>query len=146
MTQTGRKTKLTSELQKQICDLIKRGNYTKTACLAVGIDESCYYKWIKRGEEAKTGIYFQFVQSIKRVQEEAKVRYLERIREAADNGNWTAAAWFLERKYPDEWGKKEKHTLEGKMEQKHSGKIDLNIDLRKLSDAELEKIYQNSKE
>ncbi len=31
----------------------------------------------------------------------------------ASKDSWQAAAWFLERKYPDEYGKKNKYTLSG---------------------------------
>jgi hypothetical protein len=36
-----------------------------------------------------------------------KSKHLENISRAGDTGNWTASAWILERKFPEEFGKKD---------------------------------------
>jgi len=99
------KTKLTPELQEQIIKIIKAGNYIKTACEAVGIDESTFYKWGKRAGK-KEEPYFQFFQSVKRAESEAIIRNVITIQNAAKK-SWQAAAWFLERKDYERWGRKE---------------------------------------
>ena len=110
----ARPTKLTPELQKDICDIISRGNYAKTACEYVDITEATYYDWKNKGEKAKSGKFFEFLKSIKKAEATARVLYLEVIRKAANDGTWQAAGWFLERKYPDEWGRKERTEITGK--------------------------------
>jgi hypothetical protein len=93
------------ELVEQLIKYIKAGNYIKTACEAVGIDESTFYKWGKRAEK-KEEPYFQFFQSIKRAESEAIIRNVITIQSAAKR-KWQAAAWFLERKDYERWGRKE---------------------------------------
>ena len=39
--------------------------------------------------------------------------HLTRINQASRAGAWQASAWFLERKYPDRWGRKDKVQHEG---------------------------------
>jgi hypothetical protein len=98
-------TKYNDEIVNELIKYIKAGNYIKTACEAVGIDESTFYKWGKRAEK-KEEPYFQFFQSIKRAESEAIIRNVITIQNAAKR-NWTAAAWFLERKDYERWGRKE---------------------------------------
>jgi len=117
------KTKLTPELQEEILNLIRAGNYVKDACLAVGIDESTYYKWIKRGEKAKSGIYFQFVQSTKKARAFARALRVEKITDAMEE-NWQAAAWWLERTDPEHWGRRSRVDLEGQVDSKVKGEVE----------------------
>lgn len=74
--------KLTEDLIKKICDIVSEGNYYKTAALAVGISEKTFYNWKKRGEEAKSGIYWSFLERIRSAENvglENKIRDTRRI-------------------------------------------------------------------
>jgi transposase len=111
-----RKQKLKTELQEMICNLIKRGVYIEVACEAVGIAKSTFYRWLARGENEASGIYRDFSNAIKKAEAESHILYLDMIRKAAPDC-WQAAAWYLERKYPHMWGRKERqegaqHTAE----------------------------------
>lgn len=101
-------TKFNPETCHKIIQAIKQGNYQKTAAALAGIDESTYYRWVERGKEAKSGKYCEFYKSIKKAEEFAKAYYLQQIREAAESKkHWQAAAWYLERKFPDEFGRRQ---------------------------------------
>ena len=52
--------------------------------------------------------YREFRESIKRAEAVAEVLAVARIRQAADNGTWQAASWFLERKHGERWGRNDK--------------------------------------
>jgi len=109
MAKAGRKTKLTPTLCDQLCKHIENGNYAKTACLLVGISEETYYKWKKKGEESKSGKYVEFLESIKKAEKKADAKLVSIILAASEKHpmNWTAAAWLLERRNPEEWGNRE---------------------------------------
>jgi len=110
---TGRKTKLTPELIERICEFIVKGNYISTACKTVGISESTYYGWLKRAEEGDTGIFVQFAKAAKQAEAQAEAELLAIVREAATTDkNWLAAMTFLERRYPERWGRKDRHQVE----------------------------------
>ena len=106
------KCKLTDSAQKTICDFIRRGNRQEAAAGAAGIDRVTFWRWMKKGEEANSGIFRNFCNAVKKAEEEAETLYVERIATAAAQGNWTAAAWWLERKMPEAWGKRDKLHLE----------------------------------
>ena len=113
------KTKLTPEIQEKIIGYIKAGNYIATACKAVGIYKSTYYRWVQRGTKAlwleekgekvleSEEIYYNFCNSIKKAKAKAEMQSVSLIRIAGID-NWQAAAWWLERTNWKKWGKKDK--------------------------------------
>ena len=110
----GRPTKLTPELQQSVIDLLRRGNYLETTALAVGVDKATIRLWLSKGKKAKTGIYKRFYAAVRRALSEAEVLDVDTIRKAAAS-DWRAAAWRLEHRYPQRWGKiKTKHEVTGK--------------------------------
>jgi len=107
----GRKSKLTKELIKEASKMVAAGNYIKDVYPILGIDESTWYRWLKEGERAKSGIKREFYKAIKKAEKDAIARNVALIQRAAQEGNWQAAAWWLERKYFEDWGRKDKVDL-----------------------------------
>ena len=108
----GRPTKLTPELSKQICDYVRMGNYVETAAALAGISKDSLYRWLKKGAVAKSGLLKGFSDAVQKAQAEAEARDVGLIGKAAKD-QWQAAAWRLERKFPDRWGRKDKMTHVG---------------------------------
>jgi len=84
-------------------NLRELGLSIKRTCEAVGIDESLYYKWLKLGQRQKKGKYFQFFQASLSADAKAQARKLLHIEKAAEKGSVSAATWFLEHRFPDEF-------------------------------------------
>ena len=103
----GRKTKLTPEVQEKIVSAIRAGNYAYVAAEYAGIASGTFYNWLQRGNGAKQGIYREFLEAVKRAESEAEVRAVAIIQKHMDS-NWQAAMTYLERKYPDRWGRKDR--------------------------------------
>jgi len=110
MSKLGRKCKLTPELQSKICKYIEDGNYAIHACSAVGINASTFYDWIKRGEldsSSNSNTKFSnFYNSIKEAEGRSVVFHMENIHKAAEAGEWAASMTWLERRFPDMFGKR----------------------------------------
>ena len=111
MTKVGRKTKLTPEVQNKIASAIKAGNYACVAAAYAGIGERTFYQWLERGRVEPGSIYAQFAQVVKDAESEAEVRAVAMVQKAMGD-NWTAAMTFLERKFPDRWGRRDRLKLE----------------------------------
>jgi len=107
----ARKSKLTKELIKEAYKLVAAGNYDKDVYPILGIDKSTWYRWLSEGEKAKSGLKREFYETIKKAEKEAIARNVALIQRAAQEGNWQAAAWWLERKYFEDWGRKDKVDL-----------------------------------
>jgi transposase len=111
-----RPIKLNAEIQKQIVDLIRAGNYIETASSCVGINKTTLYDWLKRGakEKARTDgkidkreeIFVQFSNAVEKAIAEAEARDVMVIANASKT-DWKASAWRLERKFPNKWGRKD---------------------------------------
>lgn len=105
--------KLTAQLQEEICGYIAAGITKRGAAAAVGIDESSFFIWMQKAEEAiresKSGkndlIYINFFKAVKKAETAFKLTHIKNIKNAADEGQWQASAWLLERCYRDEYGK-----------------------------------------
>ena len=122
----GRKSDLTPEMQKELCDHIIGGASNKDAAALAGIDESTFYKWIKRGEEETKGKFVLFFQSIKEARAAFREHHRKQIADAGKKGVWTASAWLLERSCPEEYGRRQ--AVE------HSGQIDTPVKVIKIPD------------
>lgn len=104
-----RPSDLTPELQSQLINILSTGVPIRDACAFVGIAESTYYKWMKRGEAGKKGdkVYIEFFQSAMRARVQARVGAVAKIRQSVMDGNTDDARWFLERSDPANWGRKD---------------------------------------
>jgi hypothetical protein len=100
----GRRLKLNDEMIDKIAGIIASGNYVKTACDIVGISETTYYDWMQKGKAGKKP-YAKLSEAIKKAEAVAEAKRVQTILEASEE-QWQAAAWYLERRYPDRWGKK----------------------------------------
>jgi transposase len=109
----GRPTKLTPETQKKIVDAIRLGAKYKIAAAYGGISYDAFNEWMVKGEQATSGQYSQFRHAVKEAEGAAAVGWLAKIEKAASEGTWTAAAWKLERIYPDEYAMTQKHRHAG---------------------------------
>lgn len=114
----GRPSKLTPEVQEKICQLLKAGNTFRTACEVAGIGWSTGREWRTRGEERHSTRegdeeYAAFAAAVQKAEEEAAARNVALIQKAAANGTWQAAAWWLERKFPGEWARVDRHEHTG---------------------------------
>jgi hypothetical protein len=55
--------------------------------------------WLSKGRDASEGIYYEFYREVKYAEGISAVRSLAAIAQSAKDGNWTAAAWLLERRH-----------------------------------------------
>lgn len=94
------------EISEPLIKLLKSGVPVVHACDAVGICPATYYDWIKLGERAKSGQYHEFYLNVKKARAEAIARNVAIIQKAAGH-SWQAAAWWLERTCPAEFGRRE---------------------------------------
>jgi hypothetical protein len=81
-------------MQKQICKLLAQGHTIKTVCEAVAIGERTYFDWC--------GKHPHFSQATTCAIGKSKIVLVDKLRLSDD---WRAAAFLLERRWPDEFGR-----------------------------------------
>jgi len=145
----GRKCKLDAALIKEITDVIAAGAYDVSACKYIGIHVATFYRWKNKGEtlmnivetnggdfsviDEKDMIFCEFYEAIKRAEGRGEIAAVAAVRNAFDK-DWKAPMTFLERKYPDRWGRRDRN-----LNLNVNADLD-KLDLSKLSIEELEEM------
>jgi hypothetical protein len=103
---TGRPEKLTAAVQARVVDAIRAGASREKAAQAAGIDRSTLQRYLARGQGPRAPVRFQkFGEAFKAAEVAAYLASVDSIRQAADRGDWRAAAFMLERRHSDEFGR-----------------------------------------
>lgn len=127
----GRPTKLVPALQKRIVQAIRRGAYIETAAALAGVHKGTFYTWLKLGaKDEGEKLYRDFNAAVEKALAESErddlaviekasrgyeviktkiVTYkdgtVEETTERSAKFDWQAAAWRLERRFPERWAK-----------------------------------------
>ncbi len=107
----GRPLKLTPTIQTRICKLIRDGNFRCVAARAAGVGVTTLTTWLARGKRRKTGPYRAFRAALLEAEQEAEIKMVARVVKASAK-DAKHAEWWLERKRPDRWGRKDKSKVE----------------------------------
>ncbi len=89
------------------------GHYMNTACTLAGIPARTVYDWLKEAEQCegketlshRERVLTRLSQTLKKAEASAIDRSLQVISDAMPT-NWQAAAWYLERRRPQEFGRR----------------------------------------
>ena len=101
----ARPTKYTDEKAAAICKDIERGNTLRVSALVNGVPVSTFNDWRQR--------YPEFSAAVEKAEAAAESLHVSNIVREAVSGQWTASAWWLERRRNDDWRKVERQELTG---------------------------------
>jgi transposase len=101
---TGRPSKFVPEAAAVVVKYVRKGCPRQFAANAAGLGRSTLQRWLARGKKEDTGEFRDFWDAIKKAEAKVVFDRIQRINDAADKGTWQAAAWWLERRYPEEFG------------------------------------------
>jgi len=93
----ARNSKYTDELVTKLCQAIELGATYELACNYAGITFETFRQWREKKPE--------FAARVHEAEGKATVKWLAKIEQAATDGAWQAAAWKLERRYPQQYGR-----------------------------------------
>ena len=141
-TITGRPTKLTPEKQEEIVKYLRAGNYVETAAAYAGLSKASVYNWMRRGRREIERVeddprrkireeeqpYVDFLYAVEKAQARAEITSVALINRASET-QWQAAAWRLERKHPDRWGRK---TVPDEEQKLRNEMLEMKLELAKL--------------
>jgi hypothetical protein len=103
----GRPTKLTPALQARVCKLIRAGNFRTVAAAGAGVPMRTFSAWLAKGKSLKSGVYREFRLALIEAEKLAEIDLVAIIFRAAKK-DARHACWWLERKYPARWGRKDR--------------------------------------
>ncbi len=93
----GRPTLYTPERITGIVEVIKKGGSDADACALALITEKTFYAWMNDPEKS------DFRNDVTRARLDGKLERIGRIANAGIKGDWRADAWYLERRWPEEY-------------------------------------------
>lgn len=100
---TKRKTKATPKTIEIILDAISQGLTQREASVLAGISEDTLSLWKKKDSDLS--------ERMRQKEIENKLSHIKNIKEASKK-SWQASAWWLERKFKDEFSLKSKLDLQ----------------------------------
>ena len=100
----ARPTKLTPDVEKRITDAIRVGSTYTLAAQYGGVSYDAFNDWMNRGQQARSGKFYQFYHNVKKAEADGAMKWLAVIDKASAE-QWQAAAWKLERRYPQDYGR-----------------------------------------
>ena len=103
----ARPSKLSPDITKRIGENIALGLTYSLAAEAAGITYQTFNEWHKKGKNSKSGEYFDFYKFIQKCNADAAKKCLERLNEAAKAGNCTVCMWILERRFSEDFGRRQ---------------------------------------
>ena len=99
------KPKIAQGLADKAYEMKRRGLTSRDICQALGICEQTFCRWVNRPSRK---LHRSLSEGLKRAEADYKAELLTSIMNTATrekDPQWTAAAWLLERKYPDEYAR-----------------------------------------
>ena len=99
-----RPTKATEETIKLILDNLREGRGRIETCKMAGIDHDTFMNWMRAKSDFSEAVKKAEADGLLAMRESA-LRSIQKAHEQRDQ--WQAAAWLLERKFADEFAKRE---------------------------------------
>jgi|TARA_Y100000004_G_C8858602_1_gene387959 hypothetical protein len=104
----GRPIKLNEDKMQQICKWLSAGHFIEQAASLSGVSSASIYNWLSQGktdqDNGEVTLYSEFLERVVESKAKAEALFLNTVRQAATNGVWQAATWYLERSNP-RWNK-----------------------------------------
>lgn len=133
----GRPRKLDKKLFDNLVAIVGMGNWYSVASAACGISKSAFSSWMKKGRrlDAQYGanrdkidkeevIFYDFYLAIRKVESKVEIDLVGKV---IGDKDWKAQMTYLERKYPDRWGRTDRHKVDA----------NINLNVSELTDAQL---------
>lgn len=99
------KTHVHPHIEARICEALRLGMTYRHAASYGGVTYQTLLNWRKRAEAGDSG-FIEFVGAMNRAEGEGAMLLLLLIRAAAEQPrNWRAAAWILEHRWPEYYGR-----------------------------------------
>jgi hypothetical protein len=102
----ARPSKITDVLIDRFCEIVKISESIETAIKETGVGRESYFRWKRRVSAGKgTELERRFMMAVDKALGESKLWHESKMNKHSEK-HWRAIAWWLERKYPKEYGRR----------------------------------------
>lgn len=110
----GRPTKITPALIQTVVTTILAGNYREVAAQRAGISSDTFRRWMVMGSRGRRGLFAEFYSAVITAEHEAEIKAVGLVLKAAENTDARHAEWWLERKFHERWGRRDRVEVAGR--------------------------------
>ena len=104
----GRPSLMTEEVRDRLCSALADGNHFDTACSYAGVGYSTFRGWLVEAQKPNPDPrLLEFLEVITRAMHEAEFYAVKSVKDQMTK-DWRAAIAFLERRFPQKWGRRER--------------------------------------
>lgn len=139
----------------RIRESLKQGNPLSVVAAQAGISRRTFYNYLEKGRKARAlrergdedtdaltpwdDTYIELANMVDSLEADIQQMLYERIRDAGED-TWTANAWILERRWPEEWSKEHRHKVVGE----RGGPVEFTLSIGKTPDEAEEEEIQDA--
>lgn len=134
MGHAGRPSLLTQEVQDKICQALRAGNFRKASAEWAGVSPRVFRDWMELGRKRPKSRYGEFRRAVIQAEKGAEILAVGKIMAAAQEDVEHFKWWITHRHR--HWAIKQK--IEHSGDPKRPVRIEAEMDLRNLSDDDLE--------
>ena len=117
-------TKFNQEICNDLCELHSQGLPKERCAYIVGINRKTLYRWLKKGEKAKSGKYRQFYLQWMKSEAEYELMHLGHINEST---SWLAHQYMLQVMDPERYVVAEKQEMEANINAEAQVQADVDL-------------------
>jgi hypothetical protein len=126
-----KQTECTPERTERICAALRSGNTRENSAKIGGIQPRAFYNWMAKGR-AGLEPYVRFEQAVKEAESDAEAWHIANLVSHAST-TWQVSAWWLERRNPTKWGRRDMSYERAKREERRAqGKALAEIPIEQL--------------
>ena len=116
----GSPRRLTPEVHQCIIEQIDQGNYPEVAAQFAGIPRRTFERWLHDGREdledgEEQGSVAALARDVEKTRAQVVARKVRRVQDAGEK-QWQADAWWLERNFPELYGRRFEAKVESKID------------------------------
>ncbi len=89
------------------------------AAASAGITYQTFNDWMKKGKNSSSGEDFEFYEHIEKCNAYGALKCLQRLNDAAEAGDTRICMWILERRFPENFGRREYRKINAVSENKN---------------------------
>lgn len=116
----------------------------ETAAAMAGIGRNTFYLWLKQAEAGNEAAIL-FREAVEKAEAFAENTHLQNIKRAGEHvQQWTASAWWLERKMPEKWGRRDAESNQPRVQVFIGGQADhVQVQVANVSPSALSPVPRN---
>ncbi|WP_259312421.1 hypothetical protein [Capillimicrobium parvum] len=100
--------RLNEQVREQVARTVRAGGSLELAASIIDVTPRTIHGWMRRGERPgrSEAPYRALKEAVDQARAEHEAILTATVGKAATKGSWRAAAWLLERRYPERWGRR----------------------------------------